>query len=80
MGIRNFRDSEGRSWRVWHVVPQSEVLRATSPELARGWLCFENDGDKRRLLDPPERWRECSEEELLALLQGAAPVPRPGGS
>jgi hypothetical protein len=80
MGIRTFRDGEGRSWRVWHVVPQSEVLRSNSPELARGWLCFENDGDKRRLVSPPERWLESSEEELLALLQGATPVQKPNGN
>lgn len=79
MGIRTFRDGEGRSWRVWHVMPQSEVLRASSPELARGWLCFENDGDKRRLVSPPERWMDSTEEELLALLQGATPVQKPNG-
>ncbi len=74
MGIRTFRDEGGKSWRVWHVTPQSDVLRAASPGLARGWLCFENDGDKRRLVDPPESWMDHTDEQLVTLLAGALPV------
>jgi hypothetical protein len=74
MGIRTFRDGDGRSWRVWHVTPQSDVLRAASPGLARGWLCFENDGDKRRLVDPPAEWATHTDDQLIALLGGATPV------
>jgi hypothetical protein len=78
MAIRSFRDAEGRTWRVWHVVPQSEVLRATSPELTDGWLCFEYDGQKRRLVSPPTAWLDSTDDELLALLGAATPVKRPG--
>ena len=74
--LRTFRDGDGKTWRVWHVVPQSQVLRATSPKLAEGWLCFENDGDKRRLVSPPAGWHDLPDSELVALLGTAAPVKR----
>lgn len=76
MGIRTFRDGDGKTWRVWHVTPQSDVLRAASPGLVRGWLCFENDGDKRRLVDPPEEWMNHTDDQLVALLGGATPVKK----
>ena len=74
--MRTFKDSEGRIWRVWHVVPQSDVLRASSPDLAGGWLCFEYDGDKRRLVNPPERWHESTDHELHQLFTEAVPVKK----
>ncbi|MFL5384053.1 MAG: hypothetical protein ACJ8GN_16145 [Longimicrobiaceae bacterium] len=74
MGIRTIRDGEGRSWRVWHVVPQSQVLRAAAPDMNGGWLCFESDGDKRRLPGPPGGWEQLRDEELVEMLGRAAPV------
>ena len=74
--IRTFEDGDGKTWRVWHVVPQNDVLKTSSPDLARGWLCFENDGEKRRLADPPERWFDHTDVELVALLGTASPVKR----
>jgi hypothetical protein len=44
--------------------------------MAAGWLCFENDGDKRRLVDPPQAWMDHTDEQLLALLAGASPVKK----
>ena len=76
MTIRTFKDAKGHSWRVWHVVPQNDVLKNTSPALAGGWLCFENDGEKRRLVGAPETWYNLSELELAALLGTAEPVKR----
>jgi hypothetical protein len=67
--MRNFRDTEGRSWRVWHVRPQSDVLRAGSSNLAGGWLCFEREGEKRRLANPPADWDTIPESELEPLLR-----------
>lgn len=74
MGIRTIRDGEGRSWRVWHVVPQSQVLRAAAPGMIGGWLCFESDGDKRRLVAPPTGWETLGNRELLEMLGRATPV------
>ena len=72
--MRTLRDNEGRSWRVWHVRPQSSVLRGASPELANGWLCFESDNEKRRLAEPRADWESLGDDELLALLAQARAV------
>jgi hypothetical protein len=76
--MRTVRDTQGRSWRIWHVMPQSAVLVQTSPEMGQGWLCFESDGDKRRLVQPPERWATMSDDELLKLMARAAEVRKAG--
>lgn len=75
MGIRTIRDREGRSWRVWHVVPQSQVLRMAAPAMNGGWLCFESDGDKRRLPGPPAGWEGLNDDALVEMLGRATPVP-----
>jgi hypothetical protein len=73
--VRTIHDGEGRSWRVWHVVPQSEVLKASSlPGMHAGWLCFESEGDKRRLVNPPAGWDHLPEGELVRLLAQATRV------
>lgn len=59
---------------MWRVTPQNEVLRASSPDLARGWLCFESDGEKRRLANPADGWDTHTDAELDALLRLAAAV------
>lgn len=75
--MRTIRDREGRSWRVWHVVPQSQVLRTAAPGMIGGWLCFESDGDKRRLVTPPVEWERLHDAELVELLGRATPVRVP---
>lgn len=37
------------------------------PAWANGWLCFESHDERRRLLPVPERWEQCSDEELERL-------------
>jgi hypothetical protein len=69
--MRTIHDGEGKGWRVWHVVPQSQVLMSSAPGMHAGWLCFESDGDKRRLADPPAGWDQLSEQELVRLLAQA---------
>jgi hypothetical protein len=75
--MRTIRDGNGRSWRVWHVVPQSTVLRAAVPERTGGWLCYESDGDKRRLAGVHEGWEEMAEPALVEMLGRAAAVRVP---
>ncbi|HEY0023135.1 MAG TPA: hypothetical protein VGB24_09495 [Longimicrobium sp.] len=74
--MRTVRDAQGRNWRIWHVVPQSAVLIQTSPQMGQGWLCFESDGDKRRMAQPPEHWATMTDAELLELLSGASEVKK----
>jgi len=46
-------------------VPQAPVARARlRGTYAQGWLCFENDGEKRRLSPIPEDWTTCSDGRL----------------
>jgi hypothetical protein len=74
--MRTLYDDDGKAWRVWRVTPQSHVLKSSSPTMHGGWLCFESDGDKRRLAEPPANWEELSEGDLRALFARAAPVRR----
>ena len=76
--MRTVRDADGKSWRVWHVLPQSQVLKSASPSMAAGWLCFENDGDKRRLAGPPAEWEQLPDGDLLKLLANATTVRKVG--
>src|ERR1700686_364982 len=43
-------------------------------EFSAGWLCFESDGDKRRLAPVPEGWNEAGPDRLLTWLQAAKRV------
>ena len=43
-------------------------------EYSEGWLCFEGDGDKRRLAPVPEGWYEAGPERLATWLQAAKRV------
>lgn len=106
MGYRVFRDSQGKEWQAWDVIPQlterreierrssaapvqhadrrrqpdRRVIKGRRPNLTAGldggWLCFENDVEKRRLAPIPKDWSRCSPVELDAYLQSAKRVPR----
>jgi hypothetical protein len=43
-------------------------------EYSSGWLCFEGDGDKRRLAPVPEGWYEAGPDRLATWLQAAKRV------
>jgi hypothetical protein len=49
------------------------------PGLEGGWLCFDNDAEKRRLNPIPERWEEMDEPALRGLLDRAVPVRKRSG-
>ena len=72
--MRTITDGEGQSWRVWHVRPQSAVLKANLPAMHDGWLCFESAGDKRRLVGPPANWEQLGESVLVEMLGQATRV------
>jgi hypothetical protein len=81
MGVREFTDDEGRSWRAWSVVPgQSRASSSGGQFLGgfqNGWICFEglNVSARRRLPFPREKWPNISDEELKHLLQQAIDAP-----
>jgi hypothetical protein len=44
--------------------------------LAEGWLCFENQAEKRRLAPVPAAWHTFGDPQLEVLLTGARRVKR----
>ena len=47
-------------------------------EYSNGWLCFESDGDKRRLAPVPAGWDEAGPDRLSTWLQAAKRVVKCG--
>ena len=41
------------------------------PHMASGWLCFESNGEKRRLAPVPENWNRADEIELADFCDSA---------
>ena len=89
MAVRDIRDEDGTSWKVWAVM-QSSIHPKTAAEdylgeYSEGWLCFECVNERRRLARFPQDWDRLPDKELLRLLQTARPVqhrrqtpPKPG--
>ncbi|MEP6733701.1 MAG: hypothetical protein ABJE10_23850 [bacterium] len=48
---------------------------ALTPHLAQGWLAFEFNDERRRLVPIPPGWERMSETELLGLWRDAEPLP-----
>ena len=47
---------------------------AVSSEYSQGWLCFESEGEKRRLAPVPPGWDEAGPDRLSTWLQAAKRV------
>jgi hypothetical protein len=69
MPHRTFLDNNGRKWQVWTVQPTWSGLDQ--------WLCFETNGEKRRLREFPSDWEGRSDGELCELCGLADEAPRP---
>jgi hypothetical protein len=76
MPYRVFKSPDGTIWRAWNVPgPQEGDGLALRDEMLRnGWLCFESDREKRRLVPVPDRWAERSEEQLWLYCRVAEPA------
>ena len=80
MALREFTASDGRSWRVWDVTPES-MHPATRTEdflapFMEGWLVFEATDElaKCRLHPIPGLWAEATDAELEEMLHRAEPI------
>lgn len=76
--MREYTDNEGVRWLVWIVMP-SQLARESAATslpggLQGGWLCFQSDGQKRRLCPIPAGWEDRSDAELDVLRRAADPV------
>jgi len=49
-----------------------------STEFSNGWLCFESEGEKRRLAPVPTGWDEAGPDRLATWLQAAKRVVKCG--
>jgi hypothetical protein len=83
--VREFRDSTGREWRAWPVIPG--LSRTGKPrhylgDFQRGWICFESldSTSRRRLPCAPARLAETKDEELERLLLEAITAPERKGA
>ena len=47
---------------------------AVASEYSNGWLCFESEGEKRRLAPVPTGWEEAGPDRLATWLQAAKRV------
>lgn len=77
--MKIFRDANATEWTVFEVrrqVGSKSDLAYLPGGFSSGWLCFESQTAKARLVQYPERWREFSDAELELLLGQAAPAPR----
>ena len=69
MPIREFTDSAGTHWRVWPTLPGQ---RGAHPEALRGgWLTFECEACKKRIVPIPDGWESCSDPQLEKLCAAA---------
>jgi hypothetical protein len=79
---RVFVDAHGVEWQVWEVIPTLAVreLRYTPAhaplpsELLAGWLAFQTNVERRRLVPIPSEWESKSNTELMELLAQAVHV------
>ncbi len=51
---------------------------AVASEFSQGWLCFEGEGEKRRLAPVPTGWQEAGPDRLSSWLQAAKRVVKCG--
>ena len=80
MALRTYTESDGTSWRVWRVVPDSISFSTLDEPYREGWLCFERtDGSDRRRLSVtqvPDEWDVLPDERLETLRRSAEPAMR----
>lgn len=82
MAVRELKDPDGTTWRVWCIKPEAiHPITRAEDYLAEcyqlGWLVFETAaGDRKRRLCPfPEEWFELEDDQLRALRDQAEVVP-----
>lgn len=83
--VREFRDPQGRAWRVWEVRPGlgrplTELHRYLG-NFVNGWLAFGclDDDTRKRLPGFPPDWLQMSDREVEALMHQAVDVPKRKG-
>ena len=65
------RHGEGSAPAPERRAAQDRRRRNVPPFLLHGWICFESEREKRRLVPPPADWDTRSDAELEALCREA---------
>ena len=74
MAQREFTDSKGTRWLVWSTTPtQGAVLGG---DMQKGWLTFESDMERRRLVPIPRDWDQAAPDHMELYCRAAQPVTR----
>ena len=73
MPLREFTDERGRVWQVWDTYPTHAMVKGgkVRERLASGWLTFEWDKVRCRLVPVPDGWATADEERLREWLKSA---------
>ena len=74
MAQRRFVDSAGVQWTVWATIPSRPDAFADA--LRSGWLTFNSDIDRRRLVPIPGNWEDASIQRLELMCRAAEPTRR----
>lgn len=76
MALRELRDESGIIWTIYDVHPSTARHSSLQlrEELASGWLCFQSDAAKRRLVGIPDQWEQMDDNALKSLMTAAALV------
>jgi hypothetical protein len=70
-GLDRRRTPERRRGPFWRSA-------AVASEYSNGWLCFETEGEKRRLAPVPPGWEEAGPDRMATWLQAAKRVVKCG--
>ena len=75
MAHRTFADTNGTTWEVWDVRPDTKPgHEAFSGVPVGGWLCFQSGSIRRRLMPIPPGWDRVADDQLLRFWHIAVPV------
>ena len=74
--MTEFTDEEGTAWQVWDVRPGSttESIQIRT-QFADGWLAFESERMRKRLVPIPKGWESWPTERLCAACAKAIEQP-----
>ena len=74
MPQREFTDSKGTRWLVWSTTPTQGAVLAG--DMQKGWLTFESDGERRRLVPIPRDWEDAATDRMELYCRAAQAVTR----
>ena len=73
MPQREFTDSKGTRWMVWSTTP---TQGAVPGDMQKGWLTFESELERRRLVPIPRDWERAAPDRMELYCRAAQAVTR----